>query len=276
MATHGGLNLVLGSIYGGMYHRLLDPIYAPELNLTADPESGAQILFSNRWLDFDTWINWESFIYKGDVHQEAFTFGVSTRFKYNDESSRIHLYTPLQILFQHRGGEIDTLRANSVQTLFNGATGIGARFDTGSRSFRNISIEADALLYNQQVGNLWPIGRGWAWYVHGSLDVVNVKARMGFFSADKFVSLLGYPFFGCISTREPGLTFDRFSTAFAGVEYAHEFAPGYMFGAEAMVYHHLPATGNIVGVKRRYDATTDFYGAIFFRICPSFLIKSFK
>ncbi len=276
MATDGGLNFVLGSIYGGNYHRLLDPMYAPELNLTADPEAGAQVLYRNKWLDFDMWINWESFIYKLDVHQEAFTFGVSSRFKYNDESSRLHVYTPLQVLFQHRGGEIDTLRVNSVQTLFNGATGVGARFNIGHRALKSIGLEADGLVYNQQVGNLWPIDRGWAYYLHGTLDVANVSARFGFYESHKFVSLLGYPFFGSISTREPDLTFDKYSTAFAGVEYNHEFAPGYVLGAQAMIYHHLPATGYIAGFPHHYGSATDFYGAIYFRLTPTFLIKSFK
>lgn len=276
MASDGGLNLVIGSIYGGMYHRLLTPLYAPELNLTADPESGAQILYRNSWLDFDTWINWESFIYKNDVHQEAFTFGVSTRFKYNKEESRLHLYTPLQILFQHRGGEIDTIYHNSVQTLFNGATGIGVRYDVNHRSVKGIGLEADVLGYNQQVGQLFPIDRGWALYLHGSLDVAAIRTRFGFYESHKFVTLLGYPFLGSISVSNPGLTFDRYSTIFAGMEYSHEFAPGYMFGAEAKIYHHLPAMGYLNGEDRRYGSSTGFYGAIYFRINPSFLIKSFN
>lgn len=276
MATNGGLNIVLGSIYGGMHHRLIAPLYAPELNLTADPEAGAQILYSNRWLDFDTWVNWESFIFKNDTHQEAFTFGMSSRIKYNRESSRLHFFTPVQILFQHRGGEIDTLLTNSVQTLFNGATGIGGRYNINHRAIKAIELEADALLYNQQVGHIWPIDHGWAYFLRGALDVANMHTRFGFYRSHKFVSLMGYPFFGSISTSNPDLTFNNYSTLFAGINYNHEFAPGYSFGADAAVYHHLPAIGYIAGFPRSYGASTSFYAAIYFRINPSFLIKSFK
>lgn len=276
MATDGGLNIVLGSIYGGRYHRLIAPLYAPELNLTADPEAGAQILYSNRWLDFDTWVNWESFIYKKDSHQEAFTFGVSSRLKYNSESSRLHVYSPVQILFQHRGGEIDTLFTNSVQTLFNGATGVAARYNIQHRAIKAVELEADALLYNQQVGHLWPIDHGWAYFLRGALDVANVHTRFGLYESNKFVSLMGYPFFGSISTSNPDLTFHKYTTLFLGIDFNHEFAPGFIFGADAAIYHHLPATGYMAGYPQTYGASTSFYGAIFFRINPSFLLKSFK
>lgn len=66
------------------------------------------------------------FYLQEDIHQEAFTVGLSTRFKFNDPDSRFHFYAPLQVLAQHRGGEIDTILTNSVQTLMNGAVGIGS------------------------------------------------------------------------------------------------------------------------------------------------------
>lgn len=275
MATRGGLNFVLGSIYGGSHHQLLEPLYAPELNLTADPEAGAQILYDNKWLYFDTWINWESFIYKNDTHQEAFTFGVSSKLKYTREERKLHLYTPLQILFQHRGGEIDTILTNSVQTLFNGSIGLGAKLNINHRTIKSATLQADALVYNQQVGNLWPFKHGWAYYIHGALDVANVHLKTGYFHSNKFVSLFGYPFFGGISTSHPGRTFDTNSTLFAGIDYSFEFARGYSLGANAMVYRHFPSIGVEDGVATRYGASTSFYGSIYVRLNPSFLLKNF-
>ena len=276
MATEGGVNFVLGSIYSGSHHKLLEPLYAPELNLTADPESGAQILYNNKWLYFDTWINWESFIYKNDTHQEAFTFGISSKLKYTREERKVHLYTPIQILFQHRGGEIDTLLTNSVQTLFNGSVGFGAKLNINHRAIKSATIQADGLVYNQQVGNLWPFKRGWAYYLHGSLDVANVHLKTGYFHSNKFVSLFGYPFFGGVSTSYPGRTFDSNSTLFAGIDYSFEFAPGYSLGANATVYRHFPSIGIEDGVATRYGASTSFYGCIYVRLNPSFLLKNLR
>lgn len=275
--TNGSsLGIVLGNLYGGYHHRLIQPLYARELNLTADPEAGAQILYSNKWLDADVWINWESFIYKGDTHQEAFTFGVSSRLKYNSISSRLHVYSPVQALFQHRGGEIDNITTNSVQTNMNAAAGLGVRYNINHRALHSASVEADALVYNQQKGSLYPFDKGWALFVHGDVDVANVKCRLGYYRSHKFLSLFGYPFYGDVSVSEPGLTFDNRQMLTAGFRYMWNVAPGYSLGFNAEIYRHLGAEGTIGGSTTHYPASTGFAGALFLRLSPSFLLKKIK
>ena len=91
MALSDHVNIVLGDIYGGANHNLIEPLYNPELNLTADPEAGLQLLYDSRRFDLDVWVNWESFIFREDTHQEAFTVGLSGRYKLNDPDARFHL-----------------------------------------------------------------------------------------------------------------------------------------------------------------------------------------
>ena len=55
VALSDHLDLILGTIYGGANHRLIDPLYNPELNLSADPESGLQLKYTSKVLDLDTW-----------------------------------------------------------------------------------------------------------------------------------------------------------------------------------------------------------------------------
>ena len=90
------------------------------------------MLYDSRRFDLDVWVNWESFIFREDTHQEAFTVGLSGRYKLNDPDARFHFYAPVQGLAQHRGGEIDTIFTNSVQTLMNGAVGVGTVWNTGN------------------------------------------------------------------------------------------------------------------------------------------------
>ena len=90
MALSDHVNIVLGDIYGGANHNLIEPLYNPELNLTADPEAGLQLLYDSRRFDLDVWVNWESFIFREDTHQEAFTVGLSGRYKLNDPDARFH------------------------------------------------------------------------------------------------------------------------------------------------------------------------------------------
>ena len=72
------VNLILGDIYGGSNHGLIAPLYSPELNLTADPEMGLQFLYDSRHLHLDAWVNWLSYIFEEDTHQEAFIVGLSS------------------------------------------------------------------------------------------------------------------------------------------------------------------------------------------------------
>ena len=96
------------------------------------------------------WIDWQRFIFLDDTHQEAFTVGLSTRFKLNAPSSTFHCYIPLQILAQHRGGEIDTIRESSVQTLMNGAVGAGVTWNIDRRILKRVNVELDAAGYYQR------------------------------------------------------------------------------------------------------------------------------
>ena len=128
------VDLILGDFYGGANHRLIEPLYNPELNLSADPEAGLQLLYHPRRVRLDTWLNWESFIYKLDTHQEAFTFGLATRYFITSPDAPLHLYALAQGLAQHRGGEIDTITGDqAVQTMLNGAVGAGIEWNARPR-----------------------------------------------------------------------------------------------------------------------------------------------
>lgn len=273
MATEGGVNFVLGNIHGHSAHRLIDPLFSPELNLTADPEAGAQVLWSGRWMDVDVWVNWESFIYRLDTHQEAFTAGFSGRVKYNSEDAPVHFYSPVQMLAQHRGGEIDTITVNSVQTLMNGAIGVGADISLHRRALRRLTLEADLLGYWQLAGELWPFEKGCAVWLHGALDINHARVKLGWFKGHDFISMFGYPFFGAVSTRFPGLTFRNPSTLYAGFEWGREFMPGYSVGVNVDIYAQGSTTGRYAdGTTAAISSSTSFAAGIYMRINPSFIL----
>lgn len=71
VALSDHVNIVLGDLYGAANHNLIEPLYNPELNMVADPEMGLQLLYNSRRFDLDVWVNWESFIFREDIHQEA-------------------------------------------------------------------------------------------------------------------------------------------------------------------------------------------------------------
>ena len=270
------VDIVLGNLYGGANHQLIDPLYCPELNMTADPEAGLQFLYHSRPFDLDVWVNWESFIFRDDTHQEAFVVGLSSRLKLNDEEAPFHFYLPLQGVIQHRGGEIDTINTNSVQTLMNGALGAGMRWNINHSVFRKAQFEVDALGYYQQAGTLWPFESGAGMYAHASVGIYDFRVKAGYFLGHNFISMMGYPFFGAVSTKNEGVTYNNPSTGYLGLEYSRTLAPGYAVGVDVDIFCQgaakaVDAKGQVVP----NGSSTSFAAGVYLRIHPSILIKKF-
>lgn len=260
------LDLVLGDIYGGANHQLILPLYNPELNLTADPEMGAQLLYKSRFFDADVWVNWQSFIFKNDIHQEAFTFGLSSKIKYNSTQSDFHFYSPIQVLAQHRGGEIDTIQTNSVNTLMNAAAGIGMDWNARYRVFKKLTAEFSMLGYYQQAGKLWPVDDGTAFHFALTADVSDFRLKTGYWKGTNFISLFGIPYYGSVSTVDQTTVYKDRSTVYAGFEYSRTFGNNYSLGVDVDIY-----STKAVGLQNK----TSFSAGVYLRINPSFLLKKY-
>ncbi|MDD2438225.1 MAG: hypothetical protein PHX50_09995 [Massilibacteroides sp.] len=266
VALSSNVDLILGNIYGGSNHQLIEPLYNSELNLTADPEMGAQFLYHSPVFDADVWVNWESFIFRNDTHQEAFTFGFSTRIKYNNSQSRFHFYSPVQALAQHRGGEIDTIQTNSVHTLMNAAIGIGMEWNPGSRLFRKMSAEINGMTYYQQAGKHWPLDDGNAVHVALSALITDFRVKAGYWKGRDFISLFGIPYYGAVSTVDQTRVYQNPSTVYLGFEYTRTFAEHYALGIDVDFYK--PQADGL-GSKSSFSA------GIYLRVNPSFLLKKY-
>lgn len=270
------VNLVLGDLHGAMTHRLAQPLYDPELMLTADPEFGFQLIADTRPAHIDAWVNWESFIFEGDTHQEAFVVGLSSRFRLNSEQSRWHVYVPVQGTIQHRGGEQDTMA--SVQTLCNGAAGVGVRWNVGHKVVRHVDAEVLALGYAQQAGTLWPFKGGYGVYTKVDVGLnYGLHVRMGYFRANKFITLLGSPYFGAVSTKTEGACYpDHPQTAHLALDYSRSFGKHYALGAKVETFCNAPGRMRLAdGTMCNTTTTFNTSFGIYLRLNPSFLLKKF-
>lgn len=271
------LNLVFGNLYRGSNHRLIEPLYSPELNLTADPEAGFQLLYDAPRFHLDAWINWESFIFRQDVHREAFTVGVSSEVKYNAPDAPVHLYTPIQVTIQHRGGEIDTIRTDAVSTLMNAGVGIGAKWHIRRPVLKQVFAEADIMGYYQQNGDIWPLEHGYGAHALAGVRLgENLQAKAGYFYGKDFISLFGLPYFGTASTTHPGAVFDHMHTAYFSADYSREFKKMFAVGAQFSLYYSLPGTLTYTdGSRTEEDGVANYSFGVYFRANLSFLIKKF-
>lgn len=271
------VTLVLGDIYGGANHRVMEPLWNPEVNLSQDPEMGLQVIADlSRWR-LDAWVNWQSFVFEEDSHQEAFTVGVNQRILLNDNQSRIHWYLPIDVVVQHRGGEQDTT-ALGVETLTNGGVGLGLQWNMDRQILRRLTAEATFLACWQQSGQLWPFDFGMAGSASLSLDFAkNFRAFCGFYTAHNFVSLYGAPFYSTLSQKEEGARFSYLMTPHVGAEWYHTFAKDYTLGAKVDAYPL--AAGRLTHKNGTVDAatfSTNFSFGVYFRCHPRFLLKRFR
>lgn len=258
------VTLVIGDIYGAQNHQLLLPLFNPEQALSADPEMGFQLLLDRRHVHLDTWINWQSYIFDLDSHQEAFTVGVNSTLRWGN-ANRLLWEVPIQAILQHRGGEQDTT-ATGVQTVANGAAGVRLthRFG-GDCLLTSLKAEANVLGSLQQHGDLWPFRTGFA--LHTALRTQlrpGIGVEIGYFGAPRqYANLFGLPLFGTISLKHQGETFHGVHTPYATLSYAHCFTPAYRLGAQFDVY--TPCSSDASGSFR--------YGfGIYLRVNPEFLL----
>ncbi|MBO4642604.1 MAG: hypothetical protein J5661_07095 [Bacteroidaceae bacterium] len=259
------LTFVLGNIYGAQNHRLIDPLFNPEQNISADPEMGIQILLDRPHVHLDTWLNWQSYIYELDTHQEAFTVGVNSHLKWNKKENRFHWSSSIQLLIQHRGGEQD-VTALGVQTLCNASAGIRMDYTPADNHLLTcLSTEVNLLGSYQQSGHLWPFDTGFATHVGVAASLWDkLGMRIGYFDAPKqYANLYGSPFMSTISLKRENLTFNGLHTAYLRVDYTHTFTKAYKLGAELEAFSaHSHGENDLC-----------FSFGIYLRVDPSILIK---
>ena len=257
------LTIVLGNIYGGQNHGLIEPLFNPELNLSQDPETGFQLLWDRPHIHADIWMNWQSYIFELDTHQEGFTVGMNWLVKYNKPESKINWTTPVQLVIQHRGGE-QNIALRGVQTICNASAGVGMKWNADCKALKYMGAEINALAAYQQAGNLWPFKTGFAAHAGLNLNFWNyLGVKTGYvYSPKHFVTLYGNPLFNTISQADQ-TNYNGNNTMYVGVSYHRVIAKHYVIGAQAQAFQTwLPKCQEL-----------NFNFGLYLRVNPNFLIK---
>jgi hypothetical protein len=287
------VDIVIGDIYGGSNHRLIEPLYNPELNMTSDPESGLQLLYNTKWLSFDAWVDWMTYIYNLDTKQESFTAGVTARFKANREESPLHVYFQLQGLAQHKGGEID-ITNEAVQTIMNGAAGAGIKWNINRNVLKYINAEIDEAGYifpkglaSARQGDLSDAGysqvstpeTGAGYYAKLTFQLRDFNIRASYWSCRNFISMFGSAFYGSVSTKEDNMLYRDPEMLYLGADYVYPINAGFAFGVKAEAYYYLSGkmysseTG--LYTPSAFGHNTNFSVGVCLRVNPSFLLKQY-
>ncbi len=285
LRPHRSLDIVLGTLYGKANHQLIQPLYSDEANLTSDPETGLQLLFHRQHFTLDTWVDWQTFIFRGDDRQESFAYGLSARVLPLKTTTPATLYFPLQAIFQHRGGEINPDAPDrQVKTWLNAAVGAGVTLPLRTRTPVTLGLEADLALFSQQCGTAFPFQSGHGIYATATAQIARFNLRAAYWARHNFVTLYGNPLYGTMSVDEQGLTYRHPQTLTFRAEYAQPLGRGFSWGVSAETFATLPATTALTTTADGSTTTTlehrttdlSFAAGIFLRCRPSFLLKKIQ
>lgn len=279
LALSENVSVVLGNLYGGSNHRLIEPLYNPELDFSSDPEHGLQFLYKTKWLHLDSWIDWMTYIYNLDTHQESFVAGASARFRVNDPKSRWHVYFPMQGLAQHTGGEIEAIDED-IQTIMNGAVGAGLTWNLNNPVLKSINLEVDAVGYTCQKG-AYPLKNGRGFFAKYAMQLSDFNLHVSYWEGKNFIPIYGSPFYGSVSTKlQDGIMlYQDPKMLHLGIDYVRPLGKGFSFGIYADVYYYL--SGKMYSAEtglyqpRTFGNNSNFSLGVCLRINPSFLIKQY-
>ncbi|NQU85686.1 MAG: hypothetical protein HQ541_07995 [Mariniphaga sp.] len=180
---------IIGNLNNSQNHRLISPIWEPERFLTDKPEAGFQLLHNSDKLFFNSWLNWEQFIKKGDPFQEHLTSGISLEYKIF-KSEKITFSVPLQILIHHRGGEIDTSPLK-VQTLANAVYGLKSKIPLIG-FFQKMNLAGYYVTFADSKGNAGlPFEKGNGWFLEGSVKSQIGNFGLSYLNAENFFGIKG-------------------------------------------------------------------------------------
>lgn len=195
-------DLILGTLRNEDSHKLIAPLMTSESLLDKRRiENGIQYVFSKNKFEVDTWINWEHFIFKGATQNEEFVMGLSAQYNLLDKQ-KWQIDLPLQNLFYHRGGQINTDEIDDRNVFTIRHTAVGIQLKHQLRSDQNIEFSS-FLMQHQSTSNpeefIFDSGNGFLSNI--DYQYKNWKLGIGYWVGDQFVSPRGDDMFQSVSVK---------------------------------------------------------------------------
>jgi hypothetical protein len=200
---------VTGNLDQNNLHGLPEQLWEPERIYTDKPESGLQFIYSGDKLNAQTWISWEQFIQKNDPYQEHFTFGFASDYRVF-QNSALSVKLPLQVLFYHQGGEINSNpdgQRPRVQTHGNFLAGWKMALNVGEK-LKTINLNGYWLGYNAVTkdSNTLPFGKGHAYLIETSAQTRSSRISLSYWNAFQFIAPKGRLLYQSVSDSDPNFT----------------------------------------------------------------------
>jgi len=199
-------SVVTGNLNQNNQHGLTDQLWEPERIYTDTPETGLQFIYSSKKLNAQTWISWEKFLQKNDPFQEHFTYGLTTDCQAFGNSA-LSVKLPVQILFYHQGGEINTNPDGErprMQTHANFSAGWELAINVGQK-IKTINLNGYWYGYKAitEDSNTLPFNDGHAYLFETSAQTRNSRISVSYWNAFQFIAPKGRYLYQSGSDSDP-------------------------------------------------------------------------
>lgn len=227
---------ILGTLEGNINHGFVEPIYDYKLLLNERLENGFQFFVDTKPYNHDFYINWRRAIHLGDPYKEEFDIGYSARFNVI-EKENFNLKIPLQLLYSHKGGQIDSSNA-PLTSLVNNAMGVALQFKLGNQFLQNISFDNYYLNYRDISGTKrQPFNTGNGYLSHLLLDFKYFDVDLRYWNGNAYINPRGNSLFSSVSEKYPGLTEKERKLLLASFIYDTKMFTGGHFNFRVSPYH---------------------------------------
>ena len=198
----GGLKMTVGTLHNKTLHNLIAPLMTSEALLDERSlESGSQIRYFSDKFNLDFWLNWETFIFKGDSRNEDFVQGLSMDYRLI-KNEKWQLKIPIQNLFYHNGGQINTDLVVNRKTYTMWHLGVG--IDLKRTISENQSLGLNSYFINYQSTpnpNQYIFDKGTGFLSEINYQYSYFKLGLGYWRGDQFVSARGDDMFQSVSNK---------------------------------------------------------------------------
>lgn len=199
---------IFGNLDGHLNHQLVEPLLNFERVILNRQETGLQYTKRKKNVFFDSWIDWQKMIYNGSDFKEEIFAGFSWKKKIYS-NNKFSFSIPVQLTFQHRGGQITT-DTGQVVTNINTAIGIEAEWQL-NKIVKKIRLQNYFVGYrqNSSYSPFFPDGSGI--YLNLTAESKIVNLMLSYWNSNSYLSDTGGDLYQSVGrTFKSGSTVEQY------------------------------------------------------------------
>jgi hypothetical protein len=196
---HKNLEMLFGTLEGATSHQIIEPMFDIARTIEQRLENGFQLKYQKPKTFIDVWLNWDKFIERGSPFKEQFTAGLNYAQLLNNTDHKFKVYSVLQVMLSHSGGQIDADLVNKLTMRANYALGVKTSYEFTKK--QKVFFDAYLLGYKDTGDTLVFKNKdnGAAVYSNISYQYSNLQFMLSYFKSSYFISPRGTAIYQCQS-----------------------------------------------------------------------------